>query len=474
MRFDSTTRLASLVFCVLLSAPTSVIGQNLTEAVQIALSQYPTIQAAQSRVDAADYDIVRARGAHYPQLGWQGTNSKYSDVGPNPFGPEDTWIQSPTMNLNIWSGWRIQSEVERAQSVHNAQRQQQRITRDEVAFLVVDAYLNWMRSSELVGLAQKNLAAHERLTRDVQKIAAIDQGRGIDVDQAQVRTENARLLLDQRLTEQQIYSQRLQRMLLGRLPQNPDGYQNIKGVLPKNTEQALAFLTDDHPVIAQELAQIQGAEAAVRSAKSGFSPQVDLSYQRQTAQGSGQGDYIAQLNVQVPLFDGGTAYGATRSAYAELDAAKQGLTEAKVTLRENLLASWAEYLSAKQRATLGQKQVVNAIKLVKGYDQQFRVGRRSLLDLLNIQDNLYSYQTNATNAAFEERIAKAKILAILNRLASTYQGDDSASRYATPPLPTKKDQNNLRGSDPSNPSDQAGRVNTQFGSSTNMRTGYGQ
>ncbi|MCD8537218.1 MAG: TolC family protein [Burkholderiaceae bacterium] len=233
--------------------------------------------------------------------------------------------------------------------------------------------------------------------------------------------KNARLSLEQRRSEHEVYAQRLRRMLLGRLPQFPGGYETIKGSFPNTAEQALAELNDAHPVIGQQLAQIEAAEASVRGAKSGFSPTVDLSYQRQTTQGSGQGDYITQLNVQVPLFDGGSAYGATRSAYSELDAAKQGLIEARITLRENLLASWSEYLSAAQRAVLGRKQVANAIKLVRGYDEQFRVGRRSLLDLLTIQDNLYSYQTNATNASFEERIAKAKILAILNKLAAAYQ-----------------------------------------------------
>lgn len=464
-------RLKHVALVGALVMPSVVLSQSLPEAVQIALSQYPSILAAQSRVEAADYEITRARSGHFPQVGWQGTNSVYSDVSPSPFGPNDTWIQSPTVNMNVWSGWRVQSEVERAQAVHDTRQQQQRITRDEVAFLVVEAYLNWMRLRDLVKLAEENLAAHERLTRDVNKIAAVDQGRRIDVDQALVRTENARLSLEQRRAEYEIFAQRLRRMLLGRLPQFPEGYEQIKGRLPANTEQAIAMLSDTHPVIAQQQAQIDAAQAAVRSAKSGFSPRVDLSYQRQTTQGSGQGDYIAQLNVQVPIFDGGSAYGATRSAYAELDAAKQGLTEAKVTLKENLLTGWSEYLSAKQRAVLGKKQVVNAVKLVDGYDKQFRVGRRSLLDLLTIQDNLYSYQTNATNASYEERIAKAKILAILNHLASAYQSPHD-QKAAMPNQQAVSAPSGQAGTAPPAPSSNS--VTTGFGSTTNISTEFGQ
>lgn len=396
-------------------------AQTLDEAVAIALAQYPSILAAQARVQAADYDIVTARSGHFPQVSWQGTNSVYSNTPTTPFQPSDSWIQSPAVSLNIWSGWRIQSGVERAEAVLDSRRQAQRINRDEVAFLVIEAYLNWARTRELVRIAQSNLSAHERLRGDILKIAQVDQGRRIDVEQADVRVENARLSLQQRQAEHEIFALRLSRMLLGSLPAQPSGYEVIRGAFPASREQALNAIVDTHPLIAQQNAEIEAARSSIREARAGFSPTVDLSYQKQVTQGLGQGDYVTQLNVSVPLFDGGAAYGATRSAQSELLAAQQNLVEARITLRERLLSTWAEYQSAEQRIGVGKRQVVTARNLVKGYDQQFRVGRRSLLDLLTIHDNLYTYETQANNARFEALIAKARLLAVLNRLAVAYQ-----------------------------------------------------
>jgi outer membrane protein, adhesin transport system len=413
-----TSRVCVAVFCLL---PLVVSGQTLPEAVQIALSQYPTILAAQSRVEVAKYQVMQAKSEHWPQVAWQGTNSSYSGVTPTAFAPNDTWIQSPAVSVNIWSGWRIQSQVDRASAIRESQRHEETITRDEVAFLVVEAYLNWMRLGTLVEIAQRNVVRHERLTSDVSKIAKVDQGRRIDVTQAIVRTENARLTLEQFRAEHEVAAQRLRRMLSGSLPEHPSGYKQILGTLPKDKNQALALLNDRHPVIAQQIARAQAAEAGILNAKSGFSPTVDLSYQKQTTQGTGQGDYVTQLNVRVPIFDGGSAFSRTRGAYAELEVAKQELAEARITLRENLLSAWSNLATAKQRATLGSRQVKSAKELVSGYDQQFRVGRRSLLDLLTVEDNLFSYQVSVTNASFEERNAKARILAILNQLASSYE-----------------------------------------------------
>jgi adhesin transport system outer membrane protein len=421
MKLLSTFSIRQLCAVAFLTVPAVGACQSLAEAVHIALSQYPTILAAQSRVEAADYQIMQAQSQHWPQVAWQGTNSAYSNVAPTAFQPNDTWIQSPALSVNIWSGWRIQSQVDRARAVHQGQRHAESITRDEVAFMVVQAYLNWVRLGVLVDLAEQNVIRHERLSSDVLKIAKVDEGRRIDVTQAVVRTENARLTQEQFVSEREIAAERLRRMLLGLLPRHPKGYQQVLGDLPTSQKQALTLLGDAHPVIARQLSEIEAAKANVTNAKSQFSPSVDLSYQRQATQGSGQGDYVTQLNVRVPIFDGGGAYGGTRSAYAELEAAKQGLTEAQITLRESLLSAWSEYSTAKQRIALGTRQVKSANELVTGYDQQFRVGRRSLLDLLTIQDNLFSYQISLTNATFQERTAKAKILAVLNRLASTYE-----------------------------------------------------
>lgn len=340
-----------------LFAPILTQAQSLTEAVQIALAQYPTILAAQARVDASKSDIIRAQGQHYPQVSWQGTASNYSGInadGPQAAGgliPNDTWIQSPNVTFNVWSGWRIQSEVERSRSISQARGHQERITRDEVALLALEGYMNWARNIELVSLARKNVEAHRRILNDVRKITLVDQGRRIDQDQAEVRFENATLSLQQRETELAVSAQRLERMLLGPLPKTPSGFTKVTGELPSSPQDALLSINNAHPQIAVQLSQIDAAKAGVKFAQSGHSPTVNMSYGKQVSQGSGQGDYITQVNVNVPIFSGGSTYGAVGSAKNELIAVEQGLRETQLIVKERLLSLWPELLSARERKT---------------------------------------------------------------------------------------------------------------------------
>jgi outer membrane protein TolC len=412
---------------LLLSMSGAGTAQSLNEAVVIALDQYPAILAAQARAQAADADIQRAQGAHYPQISWQGTQSNY-----NTTGISNAWVQSPVVNVNIWAGGKIEADVERSRALADASVQQQRITRDEVVLMLIEGYMYWARGLELVKLASQNVEAHNKILKNIEQIVQIDQGRRIDQDQAKVRFDNARLSLQQREAELAVAKQRLQRMLQGKLPTSPTGLDRLPESMPSNPEQALLDLHEMHPAIAQQQAQIAAARAAVSAARAQHMPTVNLSYGKQVNQGTAQNDYVTQLSVSIPIFSGGSASAAVQQASYQLQAAELGLTELRLTLREKLLVSWSEWVSAKNRSQLGRQQVKTGEALVDGYFKQYQVGRRSILDLLNIQADSYSYQTNAIIATFDERASRARVQAAQGRLAASYIGKRNNNVSAGP------------------------------------------
>lgn len=392
-------------------------GQSLNDAVVLALDQYPAILAAQARAQAADSDIQRAQGAHYPQVSWQGTQSNY-----NTTGISNAWVQSPVVNFNIWAGGKIEADVDRSRALADVSVQQQRITRDEVALLLIEGYLNWARGLDLVKLATQNVEAHDKILKNIVQIVQVDQGRRIDQDQAKVRFDNAMLSLQQREAELAVAKQRLYRMLQGKIPSSPTGLDALPANMPASPEQALLDINEMHPAIAQQQAQVAAAKAGMSAARAQHMPTVNLSYGKQVNQGTAQNDYVTQLSVSIPIFSGGSASASVQTASYQLQAAEFSLTELRLTLRERLLASWSDWISAKQRSQLGRQQVKTGDSLVDGYFKQFQVGRRSLLDLLNIQADSYSYQSNAIIATFDERVSRARVQAAQGKLAASYVG----------------------------------------------------
>lgn len=372
--------------------------------------------SAQYKTEAAKADITRARAAHWPQLSWSASYSDYrSDSLPN------RWIQTPVLNLNLWSGGRIQADVERYEALAKAGQKQEYATREDVALLSSEAYLQWAHHTQMVHLARENLASHEKILRDFQLIAQVDSGRRIDLNQAQVRFDNAQLTLLRSETDMRLAAERLARMLMAPAPAEPTGQDLSPAVPYTSLAQAQAALGDQHPMIARLLAQREAALAAVRYAQAQSAPTVNLSHAKSTTPGLAQGQFVTQLQLNLPLIDGGSAKGAVGAALANLQALEADLLETRLVLNEQLSSAWSSWQASRNRAEMGREQTRTAQKLVYGYEQQFRAGRRSLLDVLNIQSDLFTYQSNAANALHESRLSQLRVLASLGLLAHAYE-----------------------------------------------------
>lgn len=395
--------------------PMGCTAQSLQEAVMIALTEYPSIGVAKYKAEAAQADIVRAKGPHWPQLTWSGTYNDYRSSSLS-----NRWVQSPTVSLNLWSGGRIQSDVERSEALAKASQKQQGITRDDVALLSSEGYLQWAHHQNRVALAEENLATHEKILSDFQKITQVDPGRRMDLNQALVRYENAKIILLKSETEMAAAAQRVSRMLTAPAPAQPTGLDFAPTIPHATLAQALDSLNDQHPVIGNLLAQRDAAQASVRYAQAQNAPTANLVHTKVTTPGLADGQYVTQLQLNLPLFDGGSARGAVGVAQANLQALEATLKETRLLLSEQLSTHWSDWLASSQRAAMGQQQTQTAKELAYGYGQQFRVGRRSLLDLLNIQSDLYTYQSNAETALHESRIAQERIMATLGQLANAY------------------------------------------------------
>ncbi|MDP4613327.1 MAG: TolC family protein [Limnohabitans sp.] len=422
----ATSKIASSIL-LMAFAPAALHAQSLSQVVNQALQTYPAVLSASARSAAARTDITRARSAHYPQIGLNASVNAFSS-GALPVGTERTSL-SPTARVNLWSGGRIEAEAQRAEALTLASEFEQANTLDEVALLATEAYLNWAKTADLYSLAVRNVNAHRVTLNDIQKISQADTGRRVDYEQALVRMENATLALQQSKSDFTQAIQRLRRFWKGDMdarPMNLDAEVSAAGVLgriPPSLAQAMELVSEDLPTIAQARAQVQAAQASVRQAKGQFWPTVDLAVSRQLNTTTGRQDVLTQLQVNAPLYNGGGTSALVENAVNQVKSAEFALDEARLLARENAALAWQEWASARARSDTGSAQTLVGDKLVDAYRQQFRVARRSLLDLLNIQADTFNYRSAATAAFHDERIARARLLAATGELAKRFSAE---------------------------------------------------
>jgi adhesin transport system outer membrane protein len=328
--------------------------------------------------------------------------------------------------LNLWSGGRIEAEANRAEALTRAAEFQRDGTLDDVAQQACEAYLNWDKTADLYSLAVRNLNSHRETMDDIQKIAQVDAGRRIDYEQALVRTENAALALQQRKADLAQAMQRLRRFWPGEMDARPVGLNDVvaeNGVLgriPMSLAEAVERVTDDLPGIAQYRAQVEAAQAAVKVAKGQYWPSVDAAMSRQFNTNTLRFETFSQIQLNAPLYTGGATSALIEAAQGQLKAAQFSLDEARLIAREKAALAWQEWASARSRSTVGNAQSDVGDKVVDGYRQQFRVARRSLLDLLNIQADSFNYRSAARAAFHDERLARVRLLAATGDLARRF------------------------------------------------------
>jgi adhesin transport system outer membrane protein len=401
-------------------------AQSFTEVVQNALTIYPSMLSAKAKTEAQRSDIDRARAAHMPQISYGYTRSQYAN-GQLP-STIDGNARSPSVRLNLWSGGRIEADARRAEALTLGSEFTEAQTRDDVALLAAEAYINWARAIDMHALAIKN---HESLSitlDDIKKIVAVDSGRRIDLEQAQVRMDNASLAKLQRQTELSQARQRLSRFWQGPLPSQPVGLKEAfspagrLGQVPQTAEQLMDSVSDDLPSIATQKAQVQAAQAAVSMARGQYWPTLDLTSTRQLNLASTpyKQDTLTQVQLNMPLYSGGATSAAVQTAVGQLKAAEYGLDEARLLAREKASLAYQEWLNAQGRALQGESQARMGDKVVEGYRQQFRLARRQLLDLLNIQAEAFGYQSAAISAFYDEQIARARMLVASGDLAKRF------------------------------------------------------
>lgn len=420
--------------CFVTALCAGVHAQTLPEVVNRALQTYPAVLSAGAKAAATRTDIARARSAHYPQLGMTASANAFAS-GTFPASTSRTAL-SPTAKMNLWSGGKIEAEAQRAEALTLVSEYQQATTLDEVAQLAAEAYLNWAKTADLYSLAIRNVNAHQLTLDDIQKIAKADTGRRVDYDQALVRMENATLALQQRKSDFTQAIQRVKRFWPGDMDARPVGLEAVVaesgalGKIPSSLAQAVEMVSEDLPSIAQARAQVQAAQASVRLAKGQYWPTIDLSVSKQYNAFNGKQEAFTQLQVNTPFYNGGGTSALVEGAAGQLKAAEFTLEEARVLAREKAALAWQEWASARARATTGASQSDVGDKLVEDYRQQFRVARRSLLDLLNIQADAFNYRSAARAAFHDERLARVRLLTATGDLARRFTAEPG--RVQTP------------------------------------------
>ena len=406
---------AALLAGCLLSGPAQAL--TLVAAIEMALQDDPAAGSLRAQAAAASAESERARAARWPVLGLAAQAQGQS-------GDSYTML-TPQLTYTVYAGGAIEAGVQQAQALQRQAGHRTVQALDDLALQTAEAYLAWARTHESVRLAQDNLQAHERIREDMRKIVEVDPGRQVDLNQAAVRVSHARLTLNQRETERARALAQLGRYVPVQTLREPAGLDEEPGAAPSGVEQALALAADTHPQLGQALAQWQAAQAAVDVTRGQTLPQIELRLARQQSARTGRAEPQAQLSLNMPVFNAGAGRASVDAAQAQAQAARLALQEQRLLVSQRIGMAWAEWQGSHERERESLQQNDAGRALTEAYRMQFRLARRSLLDLLNVQNEAFNYATSALTARYDRRLARYRLGAALGELSARWAPADA-------------------------------------------------
>lgn len=393
---------AAAVAATCLAAPWSAASAaSLGEVVRSALATYPAIMIAQSNRNVAQYDIDRARALHYPTVDLLGTR-RLAGSASN--------LAQPRVRVNVWASGSIDATIERERLRESALASREIETREDVAFEAAQAYLRLLRGLRTLEATGRNLARHEALVKDFEAIATIDVGRRYDLVQARTRLEQVRLQIADREAEIAAAREALARYYPRPLPL---AELRMPPALSEPGMESAQASFDGHPSIEAARREVLAAEANSRVARAERGPRVDV----ESTMGK---ESATQLVVSWPAFDL-SRDAAQQAAQAAVTGARARLEEEERVIGEIRRSALQDYLAAQRRETVSQGQIGMAEELVSVYRDQFRIGRRNLLDLLNAFSELSTAEVTFESSRVDRALARYRIEYAAGRLASLFE-----------------------------------------------------
>lgn len=390
----------SLFILGCLSIP-SVNAATLQNTVNQALSSHPEVNASVNSRYSAEQDLRAARGGYLPSLnldaeaGQKNINDATTRAGGSKNGmnlsPNDATI---SLNQNVFDGFATSSEVGRQKATVDSRAFSVLNISENTAFQVVQAYLDVLQRQEYVHLAEDDLANHERIYDQIRLRTDQGVGRSGDLMQAEARLAQARNNL---LTEQTNLEDANTTFMsvTGEAPENLSLPESINAILPKSLEDAKRIMEDNSPLLKSANADIQAARQQYEASKSTFYPRVDVALSRSISNDTDttrahSEEWEAMVKLHYNLYQGGSDKAAMQSrAYLE----KQAQDVRNNTLRQmnqEIGLAWSALKSARDQIPAATDYADRSVKVRTAYQDQFSLGERTLLDLLDSENEVFS------------------------------------------------------------------------------------
>ncbi len=426
-----------------LGAQAQTLPAPMVQAARKAVVSNPEVQARWNGFKAAGSERDVARGGYFPQLDLKastGRENRDSPLAPaGGYGSYNFNTAQLSLTQMLFDGMFTGNEVKRLGYAKLTRYYELGEASETAALEAVRAYTDVLRYRELVDAATQNYAEHKQVTAHVEERAAGGVGRGVDVEQANGRLALAESNLLTELTNLHDVSARYLRVVGEKppasLPALPEPFK--LGTMPASTEVLMRDGLQGSPTLNAAVENVRAYKTAIDSRKAPYMPRVDF---RAYALGENNTSGIVgntrangvEVVLNYNLFRGGADAARERQAVDQSEQARDLQEKACRDVRQTLSIAYSDVRSLTEQQRYMDLHRLATEKSREAYRQQFDIGQRTLLDLLDSQNEFFEATRSYINARHNQASAQARTLAGMGQLVSALGVD-------RPDMPNAKD-----------------------------------
>lgn len=411
---------------ILAASTVAPAAQTLEQSLVNAYFANPTINAQRAAVRVTDEQVPQALAGYRPQVfgnaeaGWDKTRTNVPNVGvlnskvyPRGYGV--------TAQQNIFNGFQTGNLVRSAESQVLAARETLRNTEQNVLLDAVVAYMNVIRDTAIVQLQQQNVQALNEQLRATNDRFQVGELTRTDVAQAQARLRAAESALSAAQANLNA-SRAIFRRDIGSDPGVLKPARPYDRINLSSLDAAIAEAFGLHPAIMATRHGVDTAQLQVKVAEGSLLPTLNLEASAQrfsdpSTNVNNTFDMTAALRLTVPIYQGGAEYSRIRQA-KELTGQRQLESDiARDQVRAAVIQSWGLVAASKFQVEAAVAQVAAAEIALNGVREEYRVGQRTTLDVLNAQAELVTARSALITAQRDRVVASYSLLAALGKLS---------------------------------------------------------
>jgi outer membrane protein, adhesin transport system len=430
--------IAGLLLFPAVSLAQPAAPQNLKSVAQQAVLANPEVLQRWHAYLAADGERDAAFGNYLPRIDLTAGHGKERQETPNMKFDYTVNSRSLTLTQMLYDGFATRNEVRRLDHARRVRMFELHDASENAALEAARAYLDVLRYRRLVALAEDNYVRHRSVFDQIQQKVQVGVGRRVDLEQAAGRLALAESNLLTETSNLHDVSARFQRIMGFGPAKTMEEPTPLSKNLPPDIAAAQRQAQQGNPTLQAAIENVRAADAARDVRKAAYQPRLDLRVRRDDGDNmrsvAGRSNYdTAEVVLSWNLLNGLSDVARSRQYAEQLNVARDVRNKTCRDTRQVLTIAFNDVRKLTEQLTYLDQHQLATEKVHEAYRKQFDIGQRTLLDLLDTENELFQAKRAYTNAGFDLGIAHARTHAGMGNLL-TALGLSRAAEQSLPEL----------------------------------------